>query len=101
VLLRAGPAAGDVNPFCKARSFLALHVDNVRVAPAPAANAVFFLLVPRLPVLVLLDPLLLVERRRLEVGLSGQLPRRRVGRTVLDRRVSVAKVAEVVNIARA
>lgn len=53
-----------------------------------------------LPVLVLFDALLLVERRLLEPGLARELAAGRVGRAVLDGGVAVPKVAEVVDVAR-
>lgn len=92
------PATDDINPLGKTRSVLALNVNDVSVTPASAAHAVLLLLVPVLPVVVLLEARLLVQRCRLEVGLARQLPRGRVGRAVLDGRVSVAKVAEVVHV---
>lgn len=53
-----------------------------------------------LPVVVLLESLALVRRRLLEVRLPRQLaPEWRVGRAMLDGRVSVPKVAEVVDVA--
>lgn len=94
------PAAGDVDPFRKTRSILALDVDNVCVAPAPAAHSILLLLVPVFPVIVLGDARLLVFRRHLEVLFSRQLFPRRVGRAVLDGGVPVAKVAKVMDIAR-
>lgn len=100
-LLRAGPPAGDIDPFGHAAAFLAFHVDNVGVAPAPAPHAVLLWRVPVLPVVVLLESLALVRGRLLEERLPGQLsPERRIGRAVLDRRVSVPKVTEVVDVAR-
>lgn len=54
-----------------------------------------------LPVVVLLEPLALVGCRLLEERLTRQLaPKRRIGRAMLDGRVSVPKVAEVVDVAR-
>jgi len=100
-LLRAGPPAGDVDPFGHTAALLAFHVDNIGIAAAPAAHAVLLWRVPVLPVVVLLEPLALVRRRLLEVRLPRQLSTEgRVGRAVLDGRVSVAKVTEVVNVAR-
>lgn len=97
----ARPPAHDVNPLSKAAPFLALHVDDVRVAPAPASHAVLLLLVPVLPVVVLLEARLPGGRRVFEVGLAGELARGGIGGAVLDRGVSVAEVAEVVDVLRA
>ena len=97
---RAGPAAGDINPLGQARALLALDVDDIGVTAAAAAHAILLLRVPLVPVLVLLEPLLVVQRRLLEPRLPRQLARRRVGRAVLDRRVAIPKVAEVVDVAR-
>lgn len=94
----ARPPAHDVNPLSKTTPVLALHVHNVRVAPAPAPHAVLLLLVPVLPVVVLLEARLARGRRVLEVGLAGELARGGVGRAVLDRGVAVAEVAEVVDV---
>lgn len=98
--LRAGPSTGNIDPFSKARSLLALDIDNVRVAAASASDTVLLLSVPVFPVLVFLDTLLFVEGCRFEVGLSGQLSGRRISGAVLDSGVSVSKVTEVVDVAR-
>lgn len=94
----AGPAAGNVYPFGQTAALLALDIDNVRVASAAAADAVLLLGIPLVPVLVLLEAFLFVQRRLLEIRLPGKLPRWGIGGTVLDRRMSVAEVAEVVYI---
>lgn len=98
--LRTSPPARDVDPLGEARALLALDVDDVRVAAAPAAHAVLLGVVPPVPVLVLLEPLALVQGRLLQVRLPRQLQRRRVRGTVLDRRVPVPEVAEVVDVLR-
>jgi hypothetical protein len=96
---RTSPPASDINPLRQAATLLALHIDDIRVAAAAATNTVLLGVVVRLPVLVLLEALALVERRLLEPGLTRQLARRRVGRAVLDGGVAVAKVAEVMDVA--
>lgn len=96
--LRRDEAASNLDPFRDATALLALDVDNVRVATTPASYAVLLLRVPLGPVLVLLAAGLVVQRRLLEEGLARELARRRVGGTVLDRGVPVAKVAEVVDL---
>lgn len=100
MISRTGPPARDIDPLGQTAALLALDVLNVGVAPAAAADAVLLGRVELVPVLVLLEALALVERRHLEVGLARQLAHERgVGGAVLDRRVAVAKVAEVVDVA--
>lgn len=96
---RTGPPARDIDPLRQTAALLALDIHNVRVAAAAAPHAVLLGRVKLFPVLVLLLPLALVERRHLEVGLAGQLAGGRVGGAVLDGGVAVAKVAEVVDVA--
>ena len=100
-LLRARPSAGDVDPFGHTAAFLAFYVDDIGIAATSAAHAILLWRVPMLPVIVLLESLALVHCRLLEVRLPRQLPsERRVGRAMLDGRVSVPKVTEVVDVAR-
>lgn len=94
------PAARHFHPLGETAALLALDVHNVRVASAPAPDAILLDLVRRRPVLILFDPLPLVFRRLLEPRLARQLPGRRVGRAVLDGRVPIPKVPEVVDVAR-
>lgn len=98
--LRRCPTTGDVDPLGKTGAVLALDIDNVRVTSAAATNAVLLGLVPAFPVLVLLDSFPLVQGGRLKERGPGELSRRGIGRAVLDRRVSVSKVSEVVNVPR-
>jgi hypothetical protein len=98
--LRTSPPAGNVNPLGETAAVLALDLLNVGIAAAAAANTVLPGRVKLLPVAVLLDALALVKRRHLEVGLVRQLEPRGVGGAVLDGGVAVAKVAEVVDVAR-
>src|SRR3569833_1792274 len=97
---RAGPAAGHVDPLGEAAAVLALDIAKVRVAAAAAAAAVLLGRVPRVPILVLFDPLALVERRLLQVGIARKLAGGRVGGAVLVRGVQVDEVSEVVDVAR-
>ena len=98
--LWAGPAAGNINPLGQTAAFLALDVDDVGVAAASTTHAVLLGRVVRIPVGVLFDPLAFVACRHLKVRVSWELSGGRVGRAVLDGRVSIAEVAEVVDIAR-
>src|SRR5699024_4566459 len=75
-----------------------LDIHNISVASAAAADTVLLGLVVVLPVLILLDALLLVERRRLEVGRARELSGGGVRRAMLDGGVPVAKVSEVVDV---
>ncbi len=98
--LGARPPASHVDPLSQAAAILAFDVDDVRVAAAAASDTVLLGRVVVVPVLVLLDAFALVERCLLEVGVAWELSGRRVGRAVLDRRMPVAKVTEVVDVAR-
>lgn len=95
---RTGPATGNVDPLGQAAALLALDVDNVRVAAAATPDTVLLGRVKVVPVSVLLDALAVVERRLLEPGLAGQLARWGVGWAMLDRRMAIAKVAEIVDV---
>jgi hypothetical protein len=57
------PTACNIHPLGKATAFFSLDINNIGIAPAPASDAVLLFLVPIFPVIVLLFPLLLVERR--------------------------------------
>jgi len=96
---RTGPATGHIYPLGQAAAFLALDVNYVRIAATAAADTILLGRVIVFPVSVLLDALAVVERRLLQPGLAGELTRRSVGGTVLDRRVAIAKVAEVMDVA--
>lgn len=93
------PPAGHVNPLGEAAAILALDVDNVGVAAAAAAHPVLLGGIPDVPELVLLQPLAVVQRGLLQVRVARELAGGRVGGAVLDRRVAVAEVAEVVDVA--
>jgi hypothetical protein len=77
---------------------LSFDVDNIRVTLAAAANSVLFDRVGCRPIVVLLEALLLVFSRLFEPWDTRQLTGRCVGRAVLNRRVAVSKVAEIMNI---
>lgn len=62
---RTGPATSNIDPLSQAAALLALHIDNVRVAAAAAADAVLGRLIVLVPVLVLLAALALVGCRLL------------------------------------
>ena len=79
---------------------LALNIDNVSVAAASATHTVLLDRVRVRPVLVFLDPFLLVIGSHLEVRNTGKLAGWGVGGTMLNGSVAVAKVTEVMNIAR-
>jgi hypothetical protein len=98
---RTSPPTSYINPLRKTTALLALNIHDVRVTSAPAAHTILLGRIPVVPVLVLFDALMLVEGRGLKVRLARQLSHAGgIGGTVLDRRVPVPKVAEVVNIAR-
>lgn len=97
--LWARPATRNIHPLGQTRPFLAFDIDNVSVASAATANAIFLGLIPVLPVLILFDAFLLVEGRRLQVWLTRQLSCRSIRRAVLYGSVPVAEVSEVVDVA--
>jgi hypothetical protein len=98
--LRRSPAASDINPFIETTALFALDIDNVSVAAASATDTVLLDLVRGRPVFVLFDALLFIIGGLLEVGDTGQLTSRGVGRAMLDGGVAVTEVTEVVNITR-
>ena len=97
----------NLHPLRNTTTLLPLHINNIRVAPAPAAHAVFLLSVPLGPVVVVFfeeflvlavaGGALLLEIGA-EVGLAGELAGGGVSGTVLDGGVAVAEVAEVVDV---
>lgn len=94
-----GPATSDLNPFGEAATLLALDINNVGVTATATANTVFLDWVWSSPVLVLFNALFLIFGGLLEVRLTGQLAGGSIGRAMLDRGVSVAEIAEVMNVA--
>ena len=91
------PATRHINPFGQARAFLALDINNVRIAATTAAHAVLLLLVKVGPVLIFFVPLVF-GGGLFKVWDVRKLARGGIGRAVLDGGVSVAKVAEVMDI---
>jgi hypothetical protein len=97
----------NLNPLRNTTALLPLHIDNIRVAPTPAADAVLLLAVPFRPVVVVLlqhfevlpvgGGAFLLEIGS-EVRFAGELAGGRVGGAVLDGGVAVAEVAEVVDV---
>lgn len=77
---------------------LAFDIHNVSVAAASTTDAVFLDLVRIRPVFIFLDTLLLIIRRLFKIWDAGKLASRSVRGTVLDGRVAVAKVTEVVDV---
>jgi hypothetical protein len=77
---------------------LSFDVDNIRVTLAAAANSVLFNRVGYGPIVVLFEAFLLVFSRLFEPRDTRQLAGRCVGRAVLNGRVAVSKVAEIMNI---
>lgn len=99
--LWAGPPTSHINPFRQAAALLALHVDDVGIAAAAAAHAILLGRVPVLPIVILFESLALVQCSLLQVSLAGKLSaQRRVRGTMLDGRMPVSKIAEVVDVAR-
>jgi len=108
-LSRRYKAASNLHPFRNTTSLLALNVNDICVAPAPAAYAVLLLSVPLSPVVIVFFEeflVLAVTCRALllkvcsKVGFAWQLTGRSVGGTMLDCGVAVAEVTEVVNVRR-
>ena len=97
-LLRRRPATGDFYPFSKAATLLSLDVDNVRITFASAANAVLLFRVPRVPVLVFFSPLLLILGCHLQELWPFQLSGDSISWAVLDGRMPISKVTEVMDI---
>lgn len=105
-------ASCHLHPLRYTAAFLSFDIDNIGIASAPAADTVFFLRVPFRPVLVFFPPSapILVQCwcaiRRFLAGIvswaviwcSWHLPRWSVRRTVLDCRVSISNVTEVVDL---
>lgn len=109
---RRDEASGNLYPLWDTTAFLALHVYDIGVASTPAADTVLLLCVPFRPVLVFLSPSapLFLQRWCAEGGIFAwiisrpiiwrpwHLPGWRIGGTVLDSGMSVANVAEVVDL---
>lgn len=79
----------------------ALDVHNVCITFAAASYAVLLDGIPRLPVIVFLSPLLLINSRHLQEGGPSQLTIPwSICWTVLNRGMSVANISEIVDIFR-
>lgn len=77
---------------------LAFDIDNVGVTAASTADAIFLDLVRIRPVFIFLNTLLLILRGLFEVWDASKLASGSVCGAVLNSRVAVAKVTEVVNV---
>ena len=97
----------NLHPLRNTTTLFALDINDIRVAPAPAAHAVLLLRVPLGPVIVVFFEEFLVVAVAggafllevgAEVGLAGELAGGGVSGTVLDGGVAVAEVAEVVDV---
>ena len=93
------PSSSNFDPLGETTALLAFNIHNVGVTPAPAADTVLLDGIRVRPILVLFNALLFVLGCRLQPGDSGQLPRRSVGRTMLNSSVPIAEVTEVVDVA--
>lgn len=79
---------------------LALDIYDVRIAATAATNAVLLLLVPRVPVFVFLSSFPLIECSHFQVGRSFTLSCRCICGAMLNGRMPVSEVSEVMYIAR-
>lgn len=79
---------------------LSFDIDNVSVAAASAADTVLFDLVRVRPVFIFLDAFLFIICGLFEVGNTSELAGWGVGGAMLDGSVTIAKVTEVVDVAR-
>ena len=109
---RRNEPSSNLHPLWNTTSLLALHIHNIRITPTPASHPILFLRIPFRPILVFFPPTtpLLFQHRRAEgrtltrivagtvVRCSRHLARGCVGWAVLDGRVPVANVAEVVDL---
>lgn len=96
---RTCPPTSNIYPLRKTGSLLAFYIHNVGIASTSAAHAIFLDRVPGVPVLVFFFPFLLVEGGRLEErGSRGYLPGGGICGTMLNGGMSVAEVAEVVDV---
>jgi hypothetical protein len=77
---------------------LALHVDDIGITSASAPHTILLDVIVVRPVIVFFPALLLVQCGQFQEGLARPLASGRVRGTVLDRGMSVAEVAEVVDV---
>ena len=95
---RRDPTAHRLHPFWCAATLLVFDFGDISVTPTPTSHPVLLLLVPSGPVVVLFEPCLLVFRCHLKVGFTRQLASRSICWTMLNRRMSVSEITEVVDI---
>jgi hypothetical protein len=97
----------NIHPLRDTAPLFTLNIHNISVTSTPTPDTVLLLGVPLGPVVVVLfqellivsvDRCALLLEIRSEVGLAGQLAGGSVCRTVLDGGVSVAEIAEVVDV---
>ena len=96
--LRTCPPACYFHPFGHAASFLTLYLFNLLITTAAAAHAVLLLLVRLGPVFVLFNPFLFIQRCLFKIWLVRQLALRCVYWAVLNCRVPISKISEVVDV---
>jgi hypothetical protein len=96
--LWGGPATSHLNPLIKTAALLSFDIDNIGIAAAAAANTVLFDRVRSGPVLIFLNPLLLIFGSPFKVRLARQLPGGSVGWAMLDGGVPISKVTEVMDV---
>ena len=99
-LSRRCPSTSNFYPLGKAAAFFPFNVSDIRVASASTANPIFFRWIWCCPIFIFLYPFLLVFCRLLKPWDSRKLSCGGVGRTMLNGCMSVAKITEVVDIAR-
>ena len=92
------PASCHVHPLREAAAFFELYLRDFGITSAPAADTIFLLFVPILPVFVFLDSFLFVCCRHLEERLAWHLTSLCVCWTMGDGRVSVADITEIVDL---
>lgn len=97
---RRSPATSNVDPFCQAASLFSFDIDNVRVAPATAAYAVLLDRIRRGPVFIFFESFLFVFRSHFQKRNARKLSSWCVRGTMLNGRVTVAKISEIVNVTR-
>jgi hypothetical protein len=79
---------------------LALNIHNVGVAAASAADTILLDWIRGRPILILFNALLLIIGGLFKVRFAGKLSGGGVGWTMLNGRVTVSEVAEVVDVTR-
>jgi hypothetical protein len=92
------PAAGDVDPLVKTTALLAFHINDISVTFAAATNAVFPGRIRCGPVLVFFYTLLFIFSGLFQERYPRELASWCIGGTVLNSRMSIAEVPEVMDI---